>query len=207
MSREADTPRDLTPLESALASLMPATVRVDRDRLMYQAGQASAQAEATTAGVQPRAWLWPTAAAGMSTVAAALFVLLVVRPQPAVVERIVYVPAEGAPVAKGEASAAKTDSLQQPPPGPRRTIIGDRTLAGGWTGLGETNRRPAYLGLRDQVLAFGVDVWQKPSSGSASVAQPGSYREALDSLLNLETSAGEEPPPPDSTSPDAGAQL
>ena len=43
-------------LESALAMLQPAPSRIDRDKIMYAAGQSAA----TTAQPARRRWLWPT---------------------------------------------------------------------------------------------------------------------------------------------------
>ena len=55
----------LTALEAALAGLAPASGTVDRDAVLFRAGQAAAQ----------RGWLWP-ALASLSTAAALVFGLL-----------------------------------------------------------------------------------------------------------------------------------
>jgi hypothetical protein len=69
-------PGDAAKFEALLASLAPNPDRLDRDRLMFRAGQAS-----VSAGAAPRraGWAWPTAFAGMTAAAAALLVALVVR--------------------------------------------------------------------------------------------------------------------------------
>jgi hypothetical protein len=83
----------------------------------------------------------------------------------------------------------------------------DTTLAGGLLGLADPIRRPEYLSLRDQVLAFGVDTWQKPSDNATPPRQAASYRDALDSLLGLEPFSDSDASPSDPTNPKVGAQL
>ena len=78
MQEERLTPAE-SELESALRSLRPARAAIDRDRLMFQAGRASARRGG-------RVWLGATMA-----LAAALGVSLVVRPGPREVVRIVRV--------------------------------------------------------------------------------------------------------------------
>ncbi|KPK72024.1 MAG: hypothetical protein AMJ79_16070 [Phycisphaerae bacterium SM23_30] len=72
-------------LENALQSLQPAPVGIERDRLMYRAGQVSGRR---------RNLVWPTVAA---VLAALLTVSLAYRPAAPpteTIERIVYVPVE-----------------------------------------------------------------------------------------------------------------
>jgi hypothetical protein len=71
----------MSDLENALKALRPA-VALQRDQLMYRAGQQSPSR---------RGWLWPVTTAAMSAVAAALGLVLIVRPDPAPVERVVFV--------------------------------------------------------------------------------------------------------------------
>ena len=94
MSHEENRPEDLKALEAALAALVPRSDRLDRDRLMFLAGQAT--------GSQPRAavsrpWAWPAAFSAMTALAASLLLMLVTRPGPQIVERIVEVPVQAAP--------------------------------------------------------------------------------------------------------------
>jgi hypothetical protein len=63
----------LTPLEGALRALAPRPAALDRDALLFRAGQAAAR----------RGWGWPLAAAVSSAAAAVLAVALVTRPGPA----------------------------------------------------------------------------------------------------------------------------
>jgi hypothetical protein len=99
MSRE-ENPRedvhDLSEFEAALGALVPRAERLDRERLMFLAGQASVELQNSQPGTtrQSRArWAWPAACTTMTGIAAALLVALTIRPAPQVVERIVTVPA------------------------------------------------------------------------------------------------------------------
>jgi hypothetical protein len=74
----------LTDLETALRGLRPAA-GLQRDQLMFRAGQLSASR---------RVWLWPVSAAAMTAVAASLVTVLVIRPQPQEVERVVFAPVQ-----------------------------------------------------------------------------------------------------------------
>jgi hypothetical protein len=80
----------LDALAGALRGLAPRPVGLDRDRLMFQAGRASA----------PRGWAWPLATVASAAAAAVLGVLLWVRPEPA--PRVVYLPAERPATASDE---------------------------------------------------------------------------------------------------------
>jgi hypothetical protein len=102
MSHE-DVPPDprLTEVEAALKSLAPAPNRVDRDLVMYRAGQASAR----TASQGRRAWM--ATAAGLALLATVEAALLACRPGPTVVERVVLVH-EPAPAAAPRSDIAAT---------------------------------------------------------------------------------------------------
>jgi hypothetical protein len=86
---DANTPGELKALESGLRGLVPA-VALDRDALMFRAGQES---------MRRGRWTWPTLAAASWLLTVALGSLLATR---APVEHVVYVEvpkAEPAPVA------------------------------------------------------------------------------------------------------------
>lgn len=76
-------------MEEALSALEPAGHDIDRDRLMFEAGRASARRIR---------WTWPTALAVLSV---ALVVSLGARPEPVIVERTVTVTVPQ-PIAKQE---------------------------------------------------------------------------------------------------------
>jgi hypothetical protein len=70
-------------LEAALSGLSPSPGRLDRDRILFRAGQRAS----------PRRWLWPCMSAALALLSVGLGTALLLRP-PSVVERIVYVPAD-----------------------------------------------------------------------------------------------------------------
>ena len=126
---------ELNPIESPLGRLAPARSRIDRDRLMFQAGVNSARTRL------PGRWVWPSIAATLAVVALSESVALAVRPGPSVV--VVQQPA---PLAKEQAVKPEPVEIliqappsQSPEPEP-------------WPPAGGE-----MLGLRRQVLRFGLE--------------------------------------------------
>lgn len=76
----------LKSFEAHLAALAPRSDRLDRERLAFLAGQASmtvaSQAKLNLLGKWQRHPAWPVAFAGMSAIAALLFVALMLQPDP-----------------------------------------------------------------------------------------------------------------------------
>jgi hypothetical protein len=144
MSHEPHDPH-LTAVEAALAALAPAS-RLDRDQLLFRAGQASV----------PRfGWRWPAATGVMTLATVALTLAWVLRPSAPVVERVVTVvvhePAPSEPPA--------------PSPGPVAVA-----------GVAEHAEREGadYLKVREQVLRWGVDYLPAASGpGPSALARPG----------------------------------
>lgn len=85
MPEDAHDP-EMTDLEHALSALQPTKGRLDRDRLMFEAGRRSAIAPS-----RPR-WAWPAVAASLAAVVLGQTVALGRRPEPRVVDRLVYIP-------------------------------------------------------------------------------------------------------------------
>jgi hypothetical protein len=104
--------KELSDLEKLLAALPPRPATLDRDRLLFRAGQESMR----------RSWVWPFAAVTMSVACGCLAMLLVLRPlpEPAVQIVHVHVPAPAAPAASDlrpvEPHATTTDYRQPPSP-------------------------------------------------------------------------------------------
>lgn len=90
-------PSELKAIEAELAALAPRDDRLNRERLLFLAGQASVRDAVVHQNASVRRWIWPASFAAMTTVAAALFVMLLAQPEPGVVERIVYVPSQPSP--------------------------------------------------------------------------------------------------------------
>jgi hypothetical protein len=104
MSPETPDP-ELTALAARLAALQPATGRLDRDRLLFRAGQAWARR---------RHWLWPATSAGLALLASVLGLLAFWPRPPQPIERIVIRP-DPAPVASSAADEEPTSSHQEVP--------------------------------------------------------------------------------------------
>ena len=166
---------ELKPIESALEALVPLPARLDRDRLLYEAGRMAGPSGRS----HGRRYMWPAIAAAL---AAMLVVSLVARPEPRIVERIVRVPVEApSPVARAPESDVS--------PGPAVAVAGVRQRepqpepqpAMDWPG------EMPYSRLRDLVLASGVDAWRAPTSQTATARpntpQPISHRQWRDELL------------------------
>ena len=192
MSREEDRVPDLKDIEAALASLAPRGDRIDRDRLMFLAGQASVGGRTgdvpTTSvgmapGVAPRVaprgrWAWPASLAAVSALAATLLVMLVVRPGPQVVERIVEVPVPGEASGKGHSLPRNID----------RSVPGALSPA-----LASYPTSPdSYHKVLERVLQHGLDAWKPPAGdgATATAAAPVTYRELLETMLQEPARSG-----------------
>ncbi len=124
---------DTDAVEGALASLKPAPSGVDRDILMFSAGQASAPARRF--GV-----LWPLATSGALLAAVILGIALLTQAPQRVIEKTVFVPVESArPAARAYAEARPALWAREQP----------------WP-------RGNYLELRQKVLAGGLDALPRP---------------------------------------------
>jgi hypothetical protein len=106
-----DLPDGLAGLEAALKGLAPEPPQLDRDQLLFRAGQASAR----RAG---RLWPWATGVLGL--VAAGLGLALVLQPEPPVRERVVvvYQPAKE-PAEKDPLRGLTPPARQSPVAAPR----------------------------------------------------------------------------------------
>lgn len=120
----SEGPEELTELAARLRALAPSGGGLDRDELLYRAGRAAA----------PRRGPWVVASAVSTAVAAALALWLAVRP-PAVVERVIAVPAQ-APTE--EPSSVPPEAIAGSPL--PHLELQDRLIKHGLDGLGQ---RPA----------------------------------------------------------------
>ena len=138
MSNEPVSPDpELNAIEAALGSLVPARSRIDRDLVMFRAGQASVRS--SRLGLRA----WNAIAASLALIAFGEGVLLAHRPPPQIVKEVVVVrepaPAPPAPVVPPveQSVAAVTESLPS-----------ESSLS-----LGQT----AYERQVAQVLRYGLD--------------------------------------------------
>ena len=136
MSGKEERPEELKGLEAALADLVPRVEGFDRERLIFEAGRASAMAEMGRLPSPPtplpkgegrerapsllpkgegrRGWAWPAAFSAMTALAATFLVMLISRPGPEVAQ----LPAEpSAPAAvEDRPQVAGLNNGSSPPP-------------------------------------------------------------------------------------------
>jgi hypothetical protein len=126
---EEPLPEGLSAIESALRGLAPHAGGLDRDELLFRAGRASA----------PRRWPWALAAGASAATAGVLAVLLALRPAPAVVERVRYVPAPATTDAPADEPGSVPPEALRAGPLPHLQVQ-EKLINHGLDGLGE---RPA----------------------------------------------------------------
>ena len=186
MSERKEQIADLNAIEAALASLAPAGCSVDRDRLMFLAGQASADSLPEVHALsrwRARA-AWSLAMAACALVSGALGMTIGSNQSPQVVERIVKVPVEVVwPVemtsARGVAPIEAAADRVEPPSDDRRGP-------------------PSYLIARNRMLknlANGVD-WLPIATGGdtgGAAASPMTYLELRRAVLKSLRPTGRSP--------------
>jgi hypothetical protein len=143
----------LNDLAAALASLRPAAPALNRDRLLFNAGRASA----------PRSWFWRVSAAISTTATAFLALVLLLRPAPTPVVTIVYV----------SVAAPAADPLPKPEAPPTPTPPESEPAVPPYYSWPTT----PYSRLEDRVLRWGLDGLAEPTPPAAPPP------ETLDSLL------------------------
>jgi hypothetical protein len=135
--------KDLNELERLLASLSPRPANLDRDRLLFRAGQESRR----------RHWVWRMATLGVAGACVCLTLMIVLRPAPEPLVRIVkeqvvvYVPA---PESQASVAMAPQSPVAYAPGSPD----------------GMKAQAMSYWQMHQQALRFGVD--GLPSSAAES---------------------------------------
>ncbi|MGD0384265.1 MAG: hypothetical protein ABSA77_12140, partial [Thermoguttaceae bacterium] len=186
---EENQSAEMKQFEAALAALTPRTDRLDRDRLMFLAGQQSiliaskqksplptnlrfvpgdGQGEGGTIArpIRSRTLAWPAAFAAMTVVAAALLVMLVVRPGSKDAENVVKYPASQSALATdAQETTASNDYTEQPRK--YRTYFDLAFLSGADNRkIGEADPSHSNAALLRQILAKGVDSWKPRETGA-----------------------------------------
>lgn len=180
MSYEHENQNRLSPLEQTLGGFVPAAPRVDRDRLMFLAGQASAGPSVVgSRSVGGRSWYWPASSAVLAATSLALAIALVTRPAPQPL--IVQVPAP-APVQPSEAVPAPV-TPREPAPAPRQWALTAAQPAAG----------ESYVKSRELALRMGLDALGAPRSSGSSSATSGTYRSLLEGLAGGAPAAASSP--------------
>jgi hypothetical protein len=150
---------ELKAIESALGEFVPRSSRLDRDKLMFQAGAISRST------AKPRRWVWPAVTAALTIALAAESLFLGTRPAPWVVERFVLVPApQPAPAAVEAAAAAQANVSPEPEnTRPQLTAASD-PFPFAWWGV-----ESDYQRLQDLMIRFGLDALpERPAVASRS---------------------------------------
>jgi len=182
-----ELPPELKAVEAELAGLCPRDDRLDRERLVFLAGQASLAGRPG-----PRAaWAWPASLAGMTAVAATLLAMLLARPEPAVVERIRIVKV---PVEQRESPAHPDDSpaasrlVTSQPGGPAASTPADDLDWRSDPDWPPLRTRASDLKMLDRMLAHDADPWTRPVQTSVSAGPqteaPLPYHQWLKSLFD-----------------------
>ena len=170
---------ELKSLEAALGTFVPRPAPCDRDRLMFEAGwQAAVRSEARPL----RRWMWPALTAGMAAAAAVLLLAVLLRPEPQVAERIVYVPMNSQPaVAQGEPSRGNWTQREAD-----RAAASQRDMHARAAAAAVPRLSVPYLDLRDRLVGHAVDGWPSPAKDATArglPASPASYADLRDELL------------------------
>jgi hypothetical protein len=143
---------ELKAIESALGDLVPRSSKLDRDKLMFQAGAMS------KLGAQERRWVWPAISAALCALLAGESLFLGARPAPRVVERIVLVPAPATPaavIARGPVSEA--GASRGPEKNSRESVTArEPQSTASWAGGSD------YQRFQELVIRFGLDAFPEP---------------------------------------------
>jgi len=153
MSESID-PR-LNDVAVALAALVPQPPALDRDRILFNAGRASA----------PRPWFWRMTATTTTSCAVLLAAILLLRPAPTPVDRVVYVQ-----VAVQPPQPTPKEDVPTPPP-PSESEPSEPAYPWPTT---------PYTRLEDRLLRWGLDGLAEPSPPPA--APPETLKSLLQSL-------------------------
>lgn len=194
MSHENNQQNPVDALERALARFSPAPPRLDRDRLMFLAGQASAlgspshgasdkvvlSTQYSVLGTQNASatrrgrWLWPISTAALAATSLGLAVALWLQPQP----RMVIVERQlPAPAATEVSPAVESDEfVAVPEPGRREPVV---------------SRLPPdnYLRTREVALRMGLDAIGRQPVGFGQPAR--TYGDLLLDLSGAKRAADE----------------
>ena len=197
---EEDLSPDLKAIEAELASLTPRTGLLDRERLIFLAGQQSVAADDAGPANRRGGWGWPAAFAAMTAVAAMLLVMLLSRPEaPGNVPFVEVPPGQAvddpdAPPPESPESLPDEEFVEPPPVPPEppaESTFGQILLASvgwDWTRPSERSKlgpEASYSRLLDLVLAGEIDDWPLPArvEGPRRASAPVSYRELLNQEL------------------------
>jgi hypothetical protein len=182
---------DLQAFEAQLSSLQPTTGRLERDRLMFEAGEATAESKQTNPPPSAARWIWPTVSTVMTAAAALLLVALVWNPGSVATKSPTEVGEESPNQEIGETTRpirpsvpeSTSDQDEQGHDAPRRVLA---SLMMGSDNARDQSSASSYLNQRDVLLALGGD--RLPEINTTPSAKGGrsntrvSYMDLLDEL-------------------------
>jgi len=161
-------PDDLKPFEAMLGSLRPIASRIDRDRLMYEAGGAAASCSAiasipaTAQARRLKHWIWACVSAAMLLIAASVGASLAYRNQSA--ERIVYITRPSAVLPEAPTTDASHSS--------------DATIDAEPAAGARLSEQSNFV-LRQRALRFGVDAIGIPGNSGPGQSTPDTGNRSL----------------------------
>jgi hypothetical protein len=145
MPDETENP-ELTAVSVALTSLAPSAGRLDRDQILYRAGQAS---------MRHGQWPWPTATALLAVVSLGLGIYVLRPPEPQTLERIVYV---HVPIAHKIPEKTRDETPSYAPPPSSDSIVPSGTPVARFSGTSLSDSSPfSYYQLEQVALRWGVE--------------------------------------------------
>lgn len=208
MSEKRELPAELKAIEAELASLVPRTDELDRERLIFMAGQASAQKATMLPGAFLGRMAWPAATATMTAVAASLLVILVMQSEPETKTRVVYRYIERPKtVEPGSTQQVESEDLLpeilpvEPDPADDSTL----SWALAWIDFPDRQRvrlEARYFRQLDRMLedrfnppadVFPESTLRQPSRDTNRADAPVTYRWLLDSLIETPGSNARQP--------------
>jgi hypothetical protein len=156
----------LNEIETALGALAPTRSQLDRDRLMFRAGQAARRPSA------PARWAWPSIAAALALVAFGEAVALRQRPGPSNFQGLPIAQKPVPPSPKKQGPAPVVILVQAP-------VESSPAVAPMLMG---------YEQLRSQILRLGIDSFPEPTplASRFEISEPASRSESSGILLRSE---------------------
>jgi hypothetical protein len=174
MSAERQDEADVKRFEQTLAAFAPAPPQIDRDRLMFLAGQAMASGGREPAEALGRKyWLWPASTAALAATSLGLAIALFTRPVP---QAPIFV--QGTRVQPSLVETAPPPVVSNAnAPAPPRVVTAAPAI---WPLEGES-----YVKTREVAFRMGLDALGAPRAGRSdrggSLPAP-TYAELLESL-------------------------
>ncbi len=194
IDRHSDRPNrelsaELQAFEAQLAALLPSTGGLDRDRLMFEAGKAAAEAEQRRPSASLPRWVWPAISTVTTAAAVSLLAVVLIDSGSPIVEKPVR-PA-------GETTNGVTDPSDRVPvrrfpdsqPDPQRQGSSHALLASLFFGdePPRANSRATYFNQRSMLLALPGDCLPELRETSFTQREPSnsrvSYADLLDELM------------------------